>query len=45
MIIWRAGMLPLTLLGIAFYLRGLRIGGRDVARSTRDDEREGSNVL
>lgn len=34
MIIWRAGMLPLCLLGIGFYLRGLGIDRRDAQRAS-----------
>ncbi len=39
MIIWRVGMLPLCLLGIAFYLRGLRISGRDTRCVAEEHER------
>jgi len=39
MIIWRVGMLPLCLLGIAFYLGGLGIHGRDARASVEKNER------
>ena len=39
MIIWRAGMLPLCLLGIAFYLGGLGINRRDAQHSPAKNER------
>lgn len=39
MIIWRAGMLPLCLLGIAFYLGGLGVNGRDAPCNADKNER------
>jgi uncharacterized protein (TIRG00374 family) len=45
MIIWRAGMLPLTLLGIAFFLSGLALSSRGAHDGTDKNEREGSSAL
>lgn len=37
MIVWRIGMVPICLLGLAFYLRGIAIRGRDAPPRAQDD--------
>lgn len=37
MIVWRIGMVPICLLGLAFYLRGIAIRGRDAPPRAQDN--------
>jgi uncharacterized membrane protein YbhN (UPF0104 family) len=37
MIVWRIGMVPMCLLGLGFYLRGIALRGRDAPPRTQDN--------